>query len=353
MFASSYFGKRYFGERYFGDAAQALPLYSVFGQPPPHDDIDTAPEYRQDDAGWVTGYNKATQAGADFHCELFDWDELEPTEGNYDFTYIDRWVDNTAGLPLFLTIAVIGTGGTKNLPADLSGLDFDDPDLIAAFNNMLTALAAHLDGRLWILSIGNESDHYLAANPGEIAAYGDLLAGVKPTAKALFGCKVTSTFSFSAIADWTDYNDIHASCDWGSLTYYFTANPPADDFDDIYAALAGPYVFQEIGFTSAVSLGSSEAAQDTILQLGFGLMAAWGAIGIVKAGCWMQVHEFNPEVLVDLGFTDPLLTFFQYTGLRTASGAKQAWPTLVGLLGGTLDTPMPIYAASYRRRRVA
>lgn len=120
------------------------------------------------------------------------WRQIESSPGYYDVTSVDRMIDPLAAAGMKLLVSVVGPapdwyGENGNIPTDARGL--------AAFQNLMQALASRYQGKVQAWEIWNEEN--LASNVGgqvSVAPYVGLLkagyAGVKvgnPGAIVVFG----------------------------------------------------------------------------------------------------------------------------------------------------------------------
>jgi hypothetical protein len=99
------------------------------------------------------------------------WDELETEPGVYNPN--PNWLEianlyyPAQDIQVSLTISVIGTNNLR-LPPDLADKSFDDPAVIARFNNLLDYVAVQIPNlTLNSLAIGNEIDIYLGTDAGQ------------------------------------------------------------------------------------------------------------------------------------------------------------------------------------------
>lgn len=335
MFGATAFGGSPFGSKVPREGA----LFGMVGNARAQDRIVTNYDYVFDTPGWNLSQQQAVQLGIEISVQVIAWSTIESTVGNYDWALIDRWVDNTGGIPLHLAIAVIDSDGATHFPADLAGTGWTSSTLSTAFNNMLTALQSHLDNRLYILAVGNEADQYLAANTGEISNFATFLGNVKPTAKTLFGSaltangrnfKFTTTFTYPATSSWSTYAAVHATSDLGCFTYYYPGGSIGDHFLEMTTKAGGPFVIQEIGFHSASNLGSDQQLQADIFTITWDIALYWDSVGLLKGITWWQLHDWRAEILDDAGLTDPLKSYFMFMGFRDVhSNPKLIWPCAV------------------------
>ncbi len=288
----------------------------------------------------------AQGAGVRGVIATYTWSTLEPTPGHIDVSSLKSGLDyyHQKGLQVLLGIQVINTV-KREVPADLANVAFDDPQFIARFHSLLDAVSGALSGTEQYLSIGNEVDVYLQAQPAEWSAYTNFFAdavayshGHSPS--LLVG--VTTTFGGFSGASSAAVRSLNASSDVAILTYYPLAGdsqslPPTSPTTDIprMVSLAGdkPIVLQEAGYASGELNASSESAQQQFVT---DLFQAWRAAGKdVPFMSYFLLYDFDTTTCNALGTyygsSDPaFLSYLCTLGLRHSDGTpKPAWNAFV------------------------
>ncbi len=285
---------------------------------------------------------KSKQAGCDAAVITVSWPSLEPSAGQYTFDELKQSVELNSGRFLFLGIQVVNTT-VKDLPADLQSKSFDDPEVTSRFRDLLQALAPLLQHRIKFLSVGNETDVYLAANSNEAAAFKTFLDKAYENAKAISPDLLVGTTLTDGGALREDCRELVAGMDAHFLTYYHgqhglegTFKDPATTKRDLVALAAEldqrPIVFQEIGFPAHPSLGSPEK-QAVFVD---GVFDAWQELGPrVPMINYFMMYDF-PRDFVEgqisyYGVTDEsqrLTNFIGSLGLHETNGTpRPAWST--------------------------
>lgn len=312
-------------------------------------DVTTA----QDD-DFQSALDLARAAGATINGLHLNWDDLETAPGVYEpepnYLAIANAYYPTQGTKIALTIAPIDTTNLR-LPPDLAERPLDDPAVVARFLDLLDwAFAQITDLDLVSISLGNEVDVYLGAEPSRFAQYETLFeaaaahvrsqrpgvpVGVKATWPGLVGLQREPLISLNRTSDVI------------LVTYYpleadFRVRDPATVAPD-FAALTGiyptrPLYFLETGYPSGGAASSvtgtpptqsSPALQATFVREVF---RAWDThrdrIPIVK---FTWLHEAPASDIAGFiqyygvaapGFRDYLATL----GLRTRSGSGEDKP---------------------------
>jgi hypothetical protein len=241
--------------------------------------------------GWdfVVALEMADNAGINGAAATYRWSELESTAGALDVTKVQDDLNILSGMYHYTTLLGIQVLNTtdRETPADLLDVSFDDPRMLERFIALFDAMLPYLNENVRYLSIGNEVDIYLAANPEEWATYQtfyhDAAAYVHEVAPSLqVGVTVTYPSIFQHPDEVAQLNEVS---DVIIITYYpsapaFTFNNPAaplEDFPHMVEFAGGrPVVLQEVGFASSELLGSSEAAQAEFVA---NVFSAWAATG--------------------------------------------------------------------------
>lgn len=331
----------------------AAPSISVYANPKANVAITTFPEYVLDEAGQIASAQVAKNVGVDHFYEFFQWGALETSTGNYTNAdlFIGRMTAKSGNLPLWLGIAVVDTDGLKHVPSDLMAVAWDNAAMITAFQNFLTHLQGLLTGReLRVLFIGNEANNYFNTDATQIAKFATFFAAARTKARTLFDnaiLKVTTTFTFAAIAagPWSIYSSITANTDLESFTYYFRSGTDfvTIDLPAMKTAANGPWVLQEVGFTSNASpWPSSEAIQKAFLSI---MLAAVTLEPTFVGGTWFQMSDYSTAVFTSAGYTTPELEFYGQDGLFTTAGVeKSGWRALAEYLCGARH---PILGGGY------
>jgi len=302
--------------------------------------------------------DEATQmvydAGARGQMTTYRWNELEPTSGVYSvdkFRELGMAMDRAQnrGLVQYLGIQLINTTA-RELPAGLSGLNFDDAAVKSRFRALLDRVITPYRGRIKYLSIGNEVDAYLRAHPTQWVRYQRLVEDAAQYARSLdpdLLVGVTTTFDGAVGLSPTEVQALNAASDVVILTYYplqydaiqgVTVRDPAVVAADFQLMLnvAGskPLVLQEVGYPASVVNDSSQSKQAAFVS---NVFAAWtDSGGRIPFLNFFPLHDFPPSTCDDFevyygqagvpGFKDFLCSL----GLKTVNGtARQAWSTLL------------------------
>ena len=243
-----------------------------------------------------------------------------------------------------LGIQVINTV-KREVPADLSNVAFDSPQMAARFHTLLDRVLPLLGSNAKYVSIGNEVDVYLQAT-GQWstyrAFYEDALAYVHLKRPGT-SVGVTCTFSGTNAGNLANVQALNTRSDVFIFTYYplhgdFQGNgpnSPATDFPQMLSWTGGkPLILQEVGYPSDPLTGSSAAQQAQFVTAAF---AAWraGGAGIPFFDYFIE-HDFDPPTCVALAQyygipNDPAFTGYLCSlGLRADDGAvKPAWNNFV------------------------
>lgn len=238
---------------------------------------------------YAMAYDQAMTIGVREVSVSLDWSLLEASVGSYDNTLaeiIDIFYPVQAG-DLTLVLRPLDTPG-PSLPSELDGLAYDDPAVIAAFENFLTNLYAQLptlnaSGKLKWIHIGNEIDAYLGNDPTRWAQWKTFFQAAKAKVRNLWGTgvEVSSIVQFSVLNDTNKkvlYLNLLPDLDNAVLTYYplnadFTMRPVstvATDFALMANEISGKSILlQECGYPSSSVNNSSETQQAEFISAVF------------------------------------------------------------------------------------
>ncbi len=117
------------------------------------------------------------RTGANFFELALSWSAAEPSPGRYVLDELVRTARllRQSGATLQLSLPLVSETA-RDVPADLSGVAFDDPKLSLRLGRLLDALGpALLDFET--LSLGEAADAYFAQRPDELRAYRRLFDG--------------------------------------------------------------------------------------------------------------------------------------------------------------------------------
>ena len=204
------------------------------------------------------------------------WDELEKTPGQYDSKLL------TTGNSFYpakktkvsLVIPVIDTNNLR-LPGYLKGKRFDDPLVIARFNNLMNWVFKQIpDLSLSCLVIGNEVDAYLSGDKDKWNQYRRFVDATSNYARGLrsnllVGCK--TTFDGTIYKYPEEIRQLNKNCDALMVTYYplqsssFAVRSPQAVFSDFARLVTSypqkPIFVPETGYPSSPLINGSEQKQ--------------------------------------------------------------------------------------------
>lgn len=243
-------------------------------------------------------------SGARGAFESASWSELSTPAGLTKLTDALTSAQQRYDVVL-LTLKVLDTNN-RTTPPDLASLAFDAPEIEGRFHALLDTLKPHLGPRVRYLSIGNEVDVYLAANPKTFDAYARFYADAVTYVHATLpgvSVGVTATFEGSRSGFAAKMAQLNRSSDVVVMTYYplgprFVPRPPSTAKPDIAQMLSvssgRPLVLQEVGYPSATRLSSSEGTQG---EFAAQVMAAWHAAGAqIPLLNWFALGDLTTEV---------------------------------------------------------
>lgn len=275
------------------------------------------------------------------------WNEMEPAKGQYKDPYNVLMMSRTfypkQNMKIALTLGPLDTNNNC-MPADLKGKPFNDPEVIARYENATDYEFSQLQGvDIQSISIGNEVDVYLGNDEQKWQQYQAFYSEVGRYLKSRHpGLKigVKSTFAGLTKHNVDQVRSINSESDLVLVTYYplnddFTVRGPAsplEDFAKVVALYPNKEIdFRESGYPSSPLLGSSEEKQAEFVKQTF---VAWDEQkDHVKLVIFMWLHDASPFQIDTwgryYGFTDSkFLAYLGTLGFRTYDGKdKIAWTT--------------------------
>lgn len=289
-------------------AAAILCLMAGMAVAEPVLSIDVTPA---DGEGLIDALEAAKAAGATATSVSILWDEVEPEAGIY--APKDNWpvlvnaLFPWTGLDFTLTFSPADTV-TDRRPADLQGLAWDDPQVIARFNGHAGMMLQRLKSLRFIaLAVGNEVDTLITTEAGA-AEYTRFFIAVRGHLKTLrpdlpVGVKLT----FGGLTVNPDrWAALISASDAVMVTYYplnadFSIRPAgaaADDIDRLVALAAGkPLWLMETGYPSE-GCDASEAGQTEFAgELRAAMERYPDAIALLS---WTFLTDLSPDRTQDL-----------------------------------------------------
>ncbi len=240
------------------------------------------------------------------------WKSLNPDGLTYDFTaitnpYFGLSTLKTIGFEsIFINIPII-TINERSMPADITTLEFDHPQVKARFRALLDTLSTHLNDRVKYIAFGNEVDTYFITHASEWLSYLNLVKDAKNYLKSIrpdVQVAVTTTFEGASIRASDEVAQLNEIADVVALTYYptdsgFIPRSPESINDDVIKMVAlargKPVVIQEWGYPSSTLLGSSEQQQADFYFNSFIALRRYGPgyfpfISFFKYRDWNTLH---------------------------------------------------------------
>ncbi len=285
---------------------------------------------------------KATTAGSRNLIVGATWTQLEPSQGAYNLSRIDKELRLAANqnLPVVFNLRVPQTVAPA-LPGYLSGKSLNDPVVLSRLNELLKRIVPLLPPQVTWVNIGYEVDTFSFLRPQDVGGYMALFTSAKSRLKSLRpGISVGQVFSFdSTRANDQMFKQLVSNADHVAFTYYALsgdyeqreARSPAFDIPLMVSIAAGkPILLVEAGYSSN---WAGEAAQSEFVSQLFGaLRKAGGAIQLFSIWSYADIPaSLLPTLSMEFGQTsDAFGQFITSTGLVRQSGAaKQSFTTFV------------------------
>ena len=257
-------------------------------------------------------WQEALNAGMSVGRLQIDWPELEPAPGIFNQTVLEEELAKmkNQGLQTFLLISAYDSDGPV-IPPDLQGKDFDDPELIGRFKNLMDWVIPMLieyDG--YLISVINEADNDFAEHPD---LYKEIVIFLSETRDHVHqinnNMAVTATIAEGSLDDGRPgIREIIAESDVACWNFYGsklqfsspyfieqTESEVQADLQRLIEASADKnIVIQELGMHSGSRLlNSSEEIQRRFFELFFEKMNTTDQIKIAYN---FQLVDWSPEV---------------------------------------------------------
>lgn len=279
------------------------------------------------------------------------WTDVESSPGAVDVTQVRQMLSafQSLGFATSYSFRVVDTN-QRGTPADLAGLAWDDPTMIARVDAVVDSLlGAFAQYPLLAFSFGNEVDVYFSFHPLELPAFRALLQRERQRMRARLPGLPVGACTTSPVGNpnaWVG-DTLNAYTDLSIYTYYpfqpgtdFIHRPPSTFEPDMNAMLtrasAHPLALQEVGYSSASVCGSSQAAQADFARRFRAWVGAQSRSRVLFAS-WFLMTDWSNATLNRLftyygGYSPGFGGYLGGLGLRDTTGApKAAWNTWRGL----------------------
>jgi len=283
------------------------------------------------------------RTGANFFVLELSWSAAEPAPHKYRIDELTRTARllRQSGAVLHLDLPLV-TEAARDVPADLDGVDFDDPKLSLRLGGLLDALRpALLDFQT--LSLGDGADAYFAEKPDELRAFRRLFDGAvqflkKNSPQLLVGVETAAPMDSVApqVAAVLHQKSPLLLYDYAPFVpgSPFSHRPAADldkDWSALLESAAGrPIAFPAVSYSSSAANGSSPEQQaDFVRRLrAFLAKSAGSALVFARYVALRDVAtEDRPAPPADASSVDGRRrAFFANRGLQELDGRpKPAW----------------------------
>ncbi len=303
--------------------------------------------------GFQAAFPLALQAGLQVVELPLTWDSIETAPGVYQDP--NAWLAATSfygvhNVQVMLSMAVINTV-TSTVPDHLAAYDWDAPELILAFNNLMDWVMSALPQGVTVagLAIGNEVNHVLTETTWDAyetfyEATGDHFRTQHPGIPVGVKCTVFGgVFGF----DENRIKSLNEHSDVIMLNYYqqdsafvvFAPSQVHNHFTRMTQDFQGRTIWlTEVGYQSGSEhCGSSEAMQAIFFHE---LFTAWDQRRFQITYLMINwLHDQSPAIIAQwedyYGSSDPgFVEYLSTLGLRTHEGQdKDAWLQLLAETG--------------------
>lgn len=291
---------------------------------------------------------EARSAGIQSVTLTFQWDLLEPTAEIYDDTFPD--IANiyypAIALPIDLAVIPISTN-RRVMPPDLIERSFDDPEVIARFQEMLRHVLGRMDNvEIRSMVLGLEVDALLGTDEQQWSAFSTLIGHGMAAVRDIrpeIPLGVEGFLSGRTGETGPYFAPIDAISDFIAVSYYPLdersqvrgTEVVAGDFDALVAAYPDRQIeFFQCGYPASPLTGSSEMEQAEFMRA---IFTAWDThANQIQSISFTWMHDITPAEVnyyeEFYGLRDPAFAaFLGSLGLRTFPGngeSKPAWTAL-------------------------
>lgn len=311
--------------------------------------------------------DEATARGMNAFTVYLDWPELEPSEGNYDFSGLQEtlsWASDN-GLSTFANITVVDID-TLVLPTEFladdeaqqfaGDYDFTNPELIGRFLFMLDEMIPYLvEHGVFYVGVGNEVDGWLTENPEELEDYLAFIATVREHIHTIapdlaVGVTVTGHVPLrnpDYLQNFYPVTDIVSSNFYGIDVTDFTVTDREATSELLETFIAAfedrPIVIPELGCNSAESMESSLELQRECFDAMFAVLEQHPNVRFVTVFTFhdfevplcnaiLEAFGYDPGAEFENIFDQRIADYLCTTGIVNADGSPK--PAFEGFLNG-------------------
>ncbi len=119
------------------------------------------------------GFYTAHHLGCQIEHRQYNWNEIEIKKLVYDWNTLDQWYTTCLKYDITPSLAICPVNSNsvqRNLPQDLEGKPFDDPEVISRLQAFTTLLVNRYPDIPYV-SFGNEINYYLRGHPEDLLPY--------------------------------------------------------------------------------------------------------------------------------------------------------------------------------------
>ena len=277
----------------------------------------------------------------------YAWSALEPEPGKYDDSNLALAALFFPAMGMTIDVAITPIAGNQLvMPSDLAGRDFDDPEVIRRYLDLIDHVMSVLaEADVGLLLVGVEVDALLGENDDaweDYASFAAAAASYVHTIRPGVEVGVQST-TYSRIVNTVLWTEVDSATDVIATSYYplegLLVRDPAEvagDFDTLTALYPNRIIrIVDAGFPSSKANGSSPELQAQFMHT---LFAAWDEHKTQIRSITLSVeHNYAPHrVEAICAFygrnRDQCAAFIGSIGLRAWDGdgtPKPAWDALI------------------------
>lgn len=276
------------------------------------------------------GFLMAHHLGCEIEHRQYNWNEIEREKNVYSWNALDQWYNTCLKHDIIPSLAVcpVNSNSTRrNLPKDLEGRPFDDPDVILRLKTFTEELFRRYP-RIAYVSFGNEINYYLRGRPEDYDPYRTMCLSLYTYTRENYPhvkCLVIFGFTGMERKEEEMIREFLPACDLvGISTYHAAVNvesntPPHLSEEEMRRTLEYCITLchgkrAAIVETCAFSY-PDPGYQAEYVHVFFETVREFG--NEIEFACWFSLYDWYPGTL---GMLDPFLEQFSTAGLLTPDG---------------------------------
>lgn len=266
--------------------------------------IVVSPKGKFNHANVTHAFALAKQGGAQITRSYVSWTDVEKGKGRYNWKGNDYMIGRAraAGLRLSVAFHVVRTAIRGPRPADLKSREWQDPELIKRFSDMVLAFLDRYEDIVDYIEVGSEVNAYFKVHKDEIEPYRVFFTAVRNNIKAKYPeVSVGIVFAYHELKEsntFAIYERLNIGDHDGFTLYTFGENfvhtkDPKLVFDALneIVQLTGDrrFALEEVGWIASPLLGGSDSSQREAVKYFFDFLEQ--APDRLEFISWFNLHD--------------------------------------------------------------